>query len=310
MSIGDSNGPRHTDSLISHSASGLYFPHERPDTYNPPVFVVGDVHGQHERLVTLLIGTGLIDGDLSWSGADAALWFLGDFFDRGPDGIGAVELVMRLQREAPRSGGRVNSLLGNHEPLLLAAKRFGTAPGLSSGPGGTFVSDWERNGGVARDLERLTPEIEDWLTSLPALALVSHALLVHADALFYHDYGASIAEVNQNIRAVLCGTDPAVWDRLLGQFSERDALHGPDGEHKAREFLKAFGAGIATGIVHGHTPISRHSGQQPEEVTSALVYADGLCVNVDGGMYLGGPGFVYEIKARDSSAETITSSSL
>jgi hypothetical protein len=29
----------------------------------------------------------------------------------------------------------------------------------------------------------------------------------------------------------------------------------------------------------------------PEEVTEPLVYADGLCVNIDSGMYLGGPGF-------------------
>ncbi len=26
-----------------------------------------------------------------------------------------------------------------------------------------------------------------------------------------------------------------------------------------------------------------------------FIYANGLCVNVDGGMYLGGPGFVYRL---------------
>jgi len=267
-----------------------------PNRSSSPVFVVGDVHGQCERLIGLLRDAGLLDGDLGWSGADASLWLMGDFFDRGPDGIGAVELVMRLQRQAPRTGGRVDSLLGNHEPLLLGAKRFGAEPGLSSGPGGTFASDWERNGGVARDLEKLTPEIKEWLTSLPALALVGDALLVHADALFYREYGGTVAQVNQNVAAVLRGADPAAWDRLLDQFSERDAFNGAGGEETAREFLESFGSGTATRVVHGHTPISRHSGQRPEEVTAPLLYAGGLCVNVDGGMYLGGPGFVFEVE--------------
>jgi len=32
------------------------------------------------------------------------------------------------------------------------------------------------------------------------------------------------------------------------------------------------------------------------EVTSPLIYAQGLCVNVDGGMYLGGSGFIFEVR--------------
>jgi hypothetical protein len=261
-----------------------------------PVFIVGDVHGQFERLITLLTGAGLIDSDdLSWSGADAVLWFLGDFFDRGPDGTGVIERVMRLQRQAPCSGGEVHSLLGNHEPLLLGARRFGAATGLSTGPGGTFLSDWEANGGVARDLERLTPEMEEWLINLPALSLVGERLLVHADALFYREYGSSVEEVNRAITAVLHGSDAAAWDRLLDQFSERDAFQGTDGADRALTVLEVFGGGAAAQIIHGHTPISRQTGQRPEQVTAPLVYADGLCVNVDGGIYLGGHGFVYRL---------------
>jgi hypothetical protein len=261
-------------------------------SYKRPTFVVGDVHGQFERLVALLRDTSFLDGDLSWSGGDATLWFLGDFFDRGPDGVGVVELVMRLQREAPSVGGEVNSLLGNHEPLLLGAKRFGAEAGLSTGPGGTFLSDWEANGGVARDLKRLTPEIEQWLTALPALMLVGDNLLVHADALFYLDYGSSVDEVNRAIHHLLSEGDAAAWDRLLGQFSERNAFRGQHGAEQARGVLHNFGGAK---IVHGHTPISYQSGQRPEEVTAPLVYAGEWCVNVDGGMYLGGHGFVHRL---------------
>jgi hypothetical protein len=45
-------------------------------------------------------------------------------------------------------------------------------------------------------------------------------------------------------------------------------------------------------LIHGHTPINKITG---EPATEALVYAGGLCVNVDGGLYRGGEGFVYQL---------------
>jgi len=32
-----------------------------------------------------------------------------------------------------------------------------------------------------------------------------------------------------------------------------------------------------------------------------LIYAGGLCINLDGGMYLDGPGFVYQLPQLDAS---------
>lgn len=66
------------------------------------VIVVGDLHGdlQSLRRVEAL----LREGDL--------LVFLGDYGDRGPDGVGVIEGVRRLMEENP---GRVIPLKGNHE---------------------------------------------------------------------------------------------------------------------------------------------------------------------------------------------------
>ncbi|WP_433304339.1 metallophosphoesterase [Actinoplanes sp. CA-030573] len=266
-----------------------------------PVFVVGDVHGHRAELVALLRDHGFVDGSLDWRAADAVLWFLGDFFDRGPDGIGVVELVMRLQQQAARSGGAVRSVLGNHEPLLLAAQRFGDAPGLSTGPDGTFVGDWQANGGVQADLQRLTPEMAAWLSDLPALAVVGDSLLMHADALLYLEYGRDLRTVNSSLRAVLHGADPAAWDLLLERFAARNAFQGEDGGGRARAMLDAFGAGRAARIVHGHTPIALQTGEPPTEVDAAHVYAGGLCANVDCGLYLGGRGFVHSLRPRATS---------
>ena len=88
---------------------------------------MGDVHGHRDVLVGLLRDAGLLDAAEAWTGADARLWLLGDLADRGPDGIGTIDLVRRLERE---SGGAVRCLLGNHEALILAAHRFGRETGI------------------------------------------------------------------------------------------------------------------------------------------------------------------------------------
>jgi Calcineurin-like phosphoesterase len=260
-------------------------------THDPStLYIIGDIHGQYEHLTGLLRGAALVDDSLAWSGGAARLWFIGDFFDRGPAGIESIDLVMRLQVEAAAAGGQVAALLGNHEPLILAAQRFGEQ---RTGWGGTFLWDWRRNGGNDEELERLTSDHIAWLAALPAMALVGDYLLIHADSTMYSSYGASIDEVNQAFRALLRSDDAPAWDRLLEQFSDRKAFvdQDADGAGRAAQFLRHFGG---RQIIHGHTPINFIRRCLPEEVTEPLVYAGGLCVNVDGGMYMGGPGFVYQ----------------
>jgi hypothetical protein len=258
------------------------------------VHVIGDVHGQLEKLRVLLRGAELIDKTETWSGADSTLWLMGDLVDRGPDGIGAVELVMRLQPQAARIGGRVQVLIGNHDVLLLAAHRFGTRP--IPGSEMTCVDYWHENGGQETDLERITPDHVRWLSDLPAMALEGDHLLAHADALLYTRYGESIAQVNQTMTDLVQSDDITSWDRLLDEFSEHRAfVDATTGADLAEAFLRLFGG---EQIVHGHTPISRMTGQPPEAVREPLLYAGGLCLNVDPGMYLGGPGFVCRLPSR------------
>jgi hypothetical protein len=255
------------------------------------VYVIGDVHGQLDKLRDLLRGAELIAADESWTGADSTLWLMGDLVDDGPDGIAVVDLVMALQEQAARAGGRVAVLLGNHDLLLLTAYRIGDA--RSPGSGQTFRQIWEESGGVPADLARMTPRHARWFMELPAIAHASDHLLVHADALFYTRFGRSIEDVNQAVAALLESDDPAGWDRLREGFDEHNAFtDAASGAAKAESFLNHFGG---EQIVHGHTPITKITGQPPEAVREPLVYAAGRCVDVDPGMYLGGPGFVYAL---------------
>ena len=52
----------------------------------------------------------------------------------------------------------------------------------------------------------------------------------------------------------------------------------------------------------GHTPISTMLRCTPRKVDGPWIYAGGKCVNVDGGMSLGGSGFVYRLPVPGGSS--------
>lgn len=248
-----------------------------------PTFVVGDIHGYPDTLARLLRDAGLLDGKLRWSGRDARLWLLGDLVDRGPDGIGAINLVMRLERDGP-----VRCLLGNHEAVMLAAWRFGNAE--SCGLGTVFQSYW-LNGGQASDLARFRPEHAAWIETLPAVARDGDWLLLHSDTDLYLRYGRSIDELNRSIASVLTAGDAAAVEDLLDSLADRNALDEP---YAVDCLLTTLGG---TRIVHGHTPIPFVTGIAPEFIREPLVHGGGRVLNVDHCLFAGGPGFVTELPA-------------
>jgi hypothetical protein len=83
------------------------------------IVVVADVHGAHSELARLLQATGIADAALDWAGGDATLVSLGDLLDRGAESRKVMDLLIRLQREAPAHGGAVHVVLGNHELMNL-----------------------------------------------------------------------------------------------------------------------------------------------------------------------------------------------
>ena len=249
-----------------------------------PVFVVGDVHGHRDVLVGLLRAAGLVGPDERWSGADARLWLVGDLVDRGPDGIGAVDLARRLEEE---SEGSVHCLLGNHETLLLAVHRF--AGEQTSVPGESFYGLWLLNGGVESDLRALTPDHVRWLSARPPLALEGDWLIVHADTHAYLELGSSIDAVGRKTAATLLHGSADDLDALLVVVSDRLRLDEPAA---VDALLGAYGG---TRIVHGHTPIASVLGVAPSTVTEPLAYADGRVVNIDHCLFAGGPGFIVRL---------------
>ncbi|EST37506.1 hypothetical protein N566_12675, partial [Streptomycetaceae bacterium MP113-05] len=272
-----------------------------------PLYVVGDVHGYLDELRAELRAARLIDAADGWDGGTARLWFLGDFTDRGPDGIGVIELVMRLSAEAAAAGGYCKALLGNHELLLIGAKRFGDTP-VDSGAGtASFQAAWLLNGGQQADMERLEDHHLQWMSRLDAMAVEDDHLLVHSDATCYLEYGDTVAEVNDAVTLAVQRNDADETWELFRRFTKRFAFRDEeDGTRTARELLEVFGGNR---IVHGHSPIpyltgaAEGDGPAPQ-VTGPHVYADGLAVAMDGGVTMDGRLLVSRLPVAGTAAPT------
>ncbi|WP_190121284.1 metallophosphoesterase [Streptomyces inusitatus] len=259
-----------------------------------PLYVVGDVHGYLDELFAALAAQGLIDADGRWAAGNARLWFLGDFTDRGPDGIGVIDLVMRLSAEAAAAGGYCKALMGNHELLLLGAKRFSDTP-VNSGAGtATFQAAWLLNGGQKNDMDRLQDVHLQWMARLDAVVEEDGHLLLHSDTTAYLEYGSTIEDVNETVHEILTRNDAdECWD-LFRKLTKRFAFRDEAGPQAVRELLSTYGG---SRIVHGHSPIPYLLGEVGTEdgedgdrpvVEGPHVYADGLAIAMDGGVTMAG----------------------
>jgi len=255
-------------------------------------YVVGDVHGHRDELVDALHAEGLVDPEGAWSGGENHLWFLGDFVDRGPDGVGAIDLVIQLQKQAADAGGQVETLLGNHEILALGMYHFGDEPVPSDFGPRSFARSWEINGGLLSDQDRLTPEHIEWLTARPLATLAADHLLLHSDTLEYLDWGDTIDEINAAGREILEGNDLAAWWDVWRRMTTRYAFRGPDGEENAQRLMDILGG---ERIVHGHSVIADQLGIPPVQLDGPYLYAGGKALGVDGGLFVGGPCLVVEL---------------
>ena len=211
-----------------------------------PVLIVGDVHGDLERLFQAL------------APYPADRWhtvFVGDLVDYGMFGVGAL----RFARD------RANStvLLGNHEVALLWALRDPTRIGF-----------WISIGGHRHDLDELAGDIalQEWLSERPALIRLPHSTLAQHCGhdgyaqLVHPDERDLIAVINTRARDLLMHEGEGIlWDVL----SARNIFASQP--ERLRKWLEAT---KSRRVVFGHTP---HDSRVPE------AYHGGSAINFDGG---------------------------
>jgi hypothetical protein len=96
------------------------------------VVAVGDVHGDLDALVSILQEAAIIDDQRRWSGGNATLVQTGDILDRGAQDRQVMDLLMELEKQASKGGGRVVVLLGNHEMMNIMGDLRYVAPEVYS----------------------------------------------------------------------------------------------------------------------------------------------------------------------------------
>jgi hypothetical protein len=133
------------------------------------VVAIGDVHGAFTEFVTILQRTGLVDGKRRWSGGSATFVQIGDLLDRGPRTRECLDLVMDLEKQAPKAGGAVIPLLGNHEAMNVMGDVRYVTPEIYR----TFAT--------SRSEEIRGKAFQDYVTFLSAHVGHVHSFLVPAD---------------------------------------------------------------------------------------------------------------------------------
>lgn len=247
----------------------------------PGRLAISDVHGHLDELRASLQEHGVTDQEHRWTAGAARLWFLGDYLDRGRQGLDVVDLVRELQREAVGSGGFVRPLLGNHELQFLAALHFGDRH--VAGDGRTpWRQGWLRYGGVEEELRDVDDATVEWLTRLPLMDVDGDDLLLHSDTDAYLRLGRTVEDINGAGREILASRDTEAWALLHGILTQRDGFRGrgsPD------QLLSALGA---RRVVHGHSSLMGSMGLPAEEARAPHVYASGRAIAIDGGVFEGG----------------------
>jgi hypothetical protein len=151
------------------------------------VVAIADIHGEFNGFVAILQKTGLIDPSKHWAGGNAILVQTGDIMDRGPKVREVMDLMISLQKEAPRQSGRVIALLGNHETMNM----YGDLRYTTSNDWASFAPEHPKAGDSRTDkahppgyferCEALDTEgvYGKWLRSLPAVARVNDSIFLH-----------------------------------------------------------------------------------------------------------------------------------
>lgn len=200
------------------------------------LLVVGDVHGDLGRLVELLKANTIINEQFQWVAEPKDTWViqLGDQIDskmRAPEGtpstwettadVQVVFLMRNLDKEARRHGGRVISLLGNHEILnVLGDMSYVSTRSLNLLGGPTNRAATFQSGGYMAKV----------LSDRPVVVKIGSYVFCHAGILPAH-----LQMVNNDI---------SIMNRLMQKF----LLDGASSMHPAeiRAFQELFvdGEGI------------------------------------------------------------------
>jgi Calcineurin-like phosphoesterase len=139
--------------------------------------IIGDVHGQFDKLVALLAHLGYRETSGFWRHPSRSAIFVGDLIDRGPKQLATVDLVRRMV-----DAGSAKCIMGNHEFNAIAwATPDPLQPGKFLRPHGK-PGNLDQHRAFLAEVEG-TPkhdEIIAWFRGLPLWLDIGDLRVVHA----------------------------------------------------------------------------------------------------------------------------------
>jgi hypothetical protein len=193
--------------------------------------IIGDVHGQFDKLVALLTHLGYNETGSTWRHPSRSVIFVGDLIDRGPKQLATVDLVRRMVET-----GTAQCVMGNHEFNAIAwATADPEHPGEFLRPHGK-TGNKEQHRAFLDEVQD-TPrhaEVIAWFKTLPLWLDLGGIRVVHA---CWH-------QATMDRLRPLMGPDDTLTDELI--------LLGSRKEHwrtrRSRRFVRARRSSFQTGF--------------------------------------------------------------
>jgi hypothetical protein len=247
------------------------------------VWALSDVHGHLAELEQLLVASRLVvrrGPAIAWSGERrrALLVVAGDLLDGGPDSVGVVLLLARLQREAASAGSRVVVLLGNHEARFLARPASATPELLAS------VELHLAELGLPR---RCAPDVlaatafGDFLRGLPVAAFVGSWLFAHAGYIDADGGAKGTRAWLGRLDATVSRRDPTAFAALLDPRSIVEYHDWWRSERRLADTRRRLRHLGLDGLVFGHDPDALGA------TGRMAVNRDGWLIKLDAGLRRG-----------------------
>ena len=275
------------------------------------LYAIGDVHGDLDRLVALLVRAGLIDagsghpGEVHWTGGNSVLVLTGDLIDKGPHPVAVIRLLVAMRDAASRAGGQVVVTMGNHEAEFLTgiakAGRDPAKPGKKAAPKAvttalpdSFIDDLERNRLDRGAILGCHGDIGEFLCSLPFAARVGDWFFSHAG----NTAGQSIIQLSEALERGVT-KDGFLAKELSDPDSILEARLGAENpwfrptrnsRQTERDALTTDAAALGVGhMVQGHQPgdvefadgVVRHKGEMFQRWGLLFLIDTGMSQDID-----------------------------
>lgn len=214
------------------------------------VAAISDIHGQYDIMHQLLTANGVINENGEWNFGTGHLVITGDIFDRGDKVLEIVWFLIDLEKQAEAAGGKVHTLIGNHEWMVLSSdvryihKKYRYVSALFKKQYHLLFQD--------------DSFIGRWLRSKPIYVKVNGMAFVHGgiseelfnftdlsdiNSIYYDEILSQDTLKNTPLADFLTNTESPLWFRGYAYEGEYD-------ERRTKKLLKKMGADR---IIVGHT---------------------------------------------------------